>query len=284
MVPQKNNIKAIAIDLDGTTLGDGAILSERTRRALAGCAAKNIRVIIATGRSVKSAEPYRAAIGAEGPMVYYNGAMTLDMPSRSILDEHFIGQDVVSCCADIARSENTHFHIFTCGNSGGFSETLIAERPSAATEVYSNRTGLDFSYGNLYNALPKDEKDDSARCVKGIFIDSEPKLRRIQQLTRERLGGKVNTMLSTDFILEILAGGVTKTSGLRMALAFYGFSMAEVIAFGDEENDIPMLAAAGYSVAPANARKSALETAKLIIGPNTEDSVAEFLEKNLLNS
>jgi Cof subfamily protein (haloacid dehalogenase superfamily) len=276
---QKDRIKAVVTDLDGTALGADAVLSERTRRALRACIACGIRVIIATGRSVNAAELYRSAIGVAGAVVYYNGAMTLDMPSLKILDSHFIGQDVISCCVDIAHEEDVHFHVFLCNKTGAFSETLMAEKSSNATTVYRNRTGLDFLYGDLYKALPD---DDSMRCVKGIFIEKEPKLRHIQQIVTERLCGKVNTMFSAEFILEILADGVTKASGLRAALEFYGLSPSEVIAFGDEENDIAMLSLAGYSVAPSNARQSVRDIAKSIIGPNTDDSVAVFLE-NLLS-
>jgi Cof subfamily protein (haloacid dehalogenase superfamily) len=224
---------------------------------------------------VNAAELYRGEIGVEGAMVYYNGAMTLDMPSRKILDSHFIEQDVVSCCVDIAHEEDAHFHIFLCNRTGLFSETLMAEEASKATAAYRNRTGLDFLYGDLYKAMPG---DDSMRCIKGIFIEEEAKLRKIQQIVTERLGGRVNTMLSADFILEILAGGVTKASGLRAALEFYRIEPSEVIAFGDEENDIAMLSLAGYSVAPSNARQSVQDVAKSVIGPNTDDSVAAFLE------
>jgi Cof subfamily protein (haloacid dehalogenase superfamily) len=273
---QKDRIRAIVIDLDGTTLGADAVLSERTRQSLRACIAGGLRVIIATGRSVNAAESYRNAIGLEGLVVYYNGAMTLDMPSRNILDSHFIGQDVISCCVDIAHERGIHFHVFLCNMSGGFSETLMAERSSDATTTYRNRTGLNFLYGDLYKALPD---DDSIRCIKGIFIGEEPKLRQVQQTVTERLGGRVNTMLSADFILEILADGVTKASGLRAALNFYGLEPSEIIAFGDEENDIAMLSLAGHSVAPLNARQSVRDIAKSVIGPNTDDSVAAFLEK-----
>jgi Cof subfamily protein (haloacid dehalogenase superfamily) len=272
---QKDRIKAIVIDLDGTTLGADAVLSERTRQVLRACIARGLRVIIATGRSVDAAESYRRAIGIEGAIVYYNGALTLDMPSRNILDSHFIGQDVISCCVDVAHEKGAHFHLFLCKGTGVFSETLMAERVSDATLVYRNRTGLDFSYGDLRKALPG---DDSIRCIKGIFIADERELRMIRQIVDERLGGKVNTMFSADFILEILAPGITKAAGLRAALKFYGLSPSEIIAFGDEENDMAMLSFAAYSVAPANARQSVRDIAKYIIGPNTDDSVAAFLE------
>jgi Cof subfamily protein (haloacid dehalogenase superfamily) len=262
--------------LDGTVLGADSRLSGRTLRALRGCVSGGLRVIIATGRCMASSEKYRAAIGADGPMVYYNGAVTLDMPSRTALDKHTIGQDAISCCADIAHAENMHFQTFICGDAGGFLETPVAENPSLETRAYTKRTGLGFTYGSLYDAL---KEDGGFYCPKGIFIGDEPALRRVKRLVRERLGGAVDTMLSADTILEVLAAGVSKATGLRAVLDYYGLSPAEVIAFGDEENDIQMLSMAGFSASPSNARASVRDTASVVIGANTEDGVARFLEE-----
>jgi Cof subfamily protein (haloacid dehalogenase superfamily) len=275
---EKDKIKALAIDLDGTTLAEDASMTERTRGALRGCISKGLRVIIATGRSTDAAEPYRAAIGAEGPMVYYNGAMVINMPERNVIDSHFIDQNIITACVDIAHAEDSHFHVFLCNKDDTASEILAAEKSSGATSSYHERTGLDFSYGNLYTILSAGD----TYCIKGIFIDDEAKLQRIRKLVQEKLGGKVSIVLSADFILEILPRDASKASGMRAALAFYGIGLPEVIAFGDEENDISMLSIAGYSAAPANARQSVRETAKLIIGSNTNDGLADFLEKTFL--
>jgi hydroxymethylpyrimidine pyrophosphatase-like HAD family hydrolase len=88
--------------------------------------------------------------------------------------------------------------------------------------------------------------------------------------------------MSADFILEVLEPSVSKGAGMSAALRFYGLEPKDAIAFGDEENDISMLALAGFSAAVANARQSAQDAAKLVIGANTDDSVAAFLEKHLL--
>ncbi|MDR1147350.1 MAG: Cof-type HAD-IIB family hydrolase [Spirochaetaceae bacterium] len=271
---QKDKVKALVMDLDGTTLAADAVLTERTRKALRGCIAKGLRVIIATGRSTDAAEAYRAAIGAEGPMVYYNGSVVMDMPSRTIIDSHYIGQDVISGCVDIAHAENTHFHVFLRKKDAPFTEMLAAENPSEAAARYSS----DFFYRDLYSILSVGDYN----CIKGIFIDREPKLQRIRKIVEESLRGKVTITLSADFILEILASGVSKASGMRAALEFCGLTPSEVIAFGDEENDISMLSLAAYSVAPSNARQSVRETASMVIGPNTGDSIAAFLEETFL--
>jgi hydroxymethylpyrimidine pyrophosphatase-like HAD family hydrolase len=71
---------------------------------------------------------------------------------------------------------------------------------------------------------------------------------------------------------------VSKGQGLRFALERRGLKPDEVMAFGDEENDIPMFEAVRFSAAPANGKDTVKTRADLVIGPNTEDGVAAFLE------
>jgi hydroxymethylpyrimidine pyrophosphatase-like HAD family hydrolase len=75
---------------------------------------------------------------------------------------------------------------------------------------------------------------------------------------------------------------VSKGQGLRFALERRGLKPDEVMAFGDEENDIPMFEAVRFSAAPANAKDTVKTRADLVIGPNTEDGVAAFLEEFFL--
>jgi Cof subfamily protein (haloacid dehalogenase superfamily) len=276
---QKDKIKALVIDLDGTTLDADATLTKRTCAALRACIAKGLRVIIATGRSADTAEPYRSAIGAEGPMVYYNGSIVMDMPSHTLIEDHCIDKEIIADCIDIAHAEGIHFHVFFRKKDDAFSETLVTENlPAKTAAKYRARSGRDFFYSDIRAMLSAGD----SYCVKGIFTDHETKLQRVRRIVQEKLRDKVETVMSADFILEVLAPGVSKASGMRTALEFCGLTPMEVFAFGDEENDIAMLSVAAYSAAPSNARQSAREAADMVIGANTRDGLAVFLEKTFL--
>jgi hydroxymethylpyrimidine pyrophosphatase-like HAD family hydrolase len=87
------------------------------------------------------------------------------------------------------------------------------------------------------------------------------------------------THSSRDGLLEISAAGVSKASALADLAAQHGISAAEVIAFGDMPNDLPMLAWAGHSVAVANAHPEVLEAADEVTARNDDDGVARVLER-----
>jgi Cof subfamily protein (haloacid dehalogenase superfamily) len=269
------NIQAIAIDLDGTVLNSDSRLTDKTIQTLKKCMESGIKVIIATGRSVAAAESYRACLGATGPMVYYNGAEVVDMPAGTLLDSHFVNQNIIAWCADLSRNEDIHFQVFF-SSSSGHDDILMAENPSKASDIYHARTGLSFQFGDLRKAL---SEPDPPACIKGIFIDDNKNLVRIRSLIEKKFGNAVNLVLSADFILETLAPGVSKGSGLTCALQRRNIDARNVISFGDEENDLPMFGITGFSAAPANARDSVKAAANIVIGSNDQDGVAVFLSE-----
>jgi hydroxymethylpyrimidine pyrophosphatase-like HAD family hydrolase len=90
--------------------------------------------------------------------------------------------------------------------------------------------------------------------------------------------GATFTHSSADGLLEMSAEGVSKASGLAAFAADHGVAPADVVAFGDMPNDLPMLAWAGCAVAVANAHPEVLEAADLVTGSNDDDGVAQVLE------
>ncbi|MDR3302021.1 MAG: Cof-type HAD-IIB family hydrolase [Spirochaetaceae bacterium] len=270
-------IKAIAVDMDGTVLLPGAELSDRTIAVFKRFMERGLGVIIATGRSVQSAEPFRAALGAEGAMVYFNGAELVAMPEQKILHRAFLPHDIAVECALIARRREIHFHVFFSDNEDSILESLVAENPSAAATVYKNRTGLDFQFENIYERLCAPQPPV---CIKGLFIDEPAGLEEIRAELKSKFGGRVNIVKSADTFLEILNVDASKGNTLVLAMKERGVHANEIIAFGDEENDLSMFAVAGFACAPSSAPEYIKAAADLVIASNAENGVAEFLEHN----
>jgi Cof subfamily protein (haloacid dehalogenase superfamily) len=279
MVTTKRNvspkkIRVLAFDLDGTLLAPGAVLTEPTRKALQACIDRGIHIVIATGRSVASTDPYRREIGAEGPMVCFNGAKVMAMPGKETLGLRPLAPQVVDFCVDLSRKMDVYFQVYFTRSREPDGEILMAEKDRAEAEGYREHTGVQAVFGDLNAALTAAEFEG---CIKCMFLAAPGVLDRIRPCLEERFGDDIYITKSSPTFLEILAAGVTKGSGLQIAMDHYGFVPEEVIAFGDEENDLPMFTAAGYAVAPANARAEVLAVADLKIGANDKDGIAFFL-------
>jgi len=287
---EPKKIKALAIDLDGTTLLPDATLGERTRVCIQKLISAGMQIIISTGRAIEASEKYRSAMGAQGPMVFFNGAEVADVPSGKILHADLIGLDVVDFGTEIARELGVHYQVYL---SAGISpdtgkedpqrkwETLLIDRYGQEAEMYYNHTGITPHVKDLKSlaALP-----DLKGCIKGMYI-ADPSLHdEIRGRIKERFAGRINVMRSFPTFLEVLNTNVSKGEGLKIAMRHRGLKPEEVIAFGDEENDLPMFTVAGFSAAPQNAREKIREAADFVYGSNAEEGLAQYLEKIFLGN
>jgi Cof subfamily protein (haloacid dehalogenase superfamily) len=264
-------VKALAIDLDGTLLRPDKTLSGRTLRALHSCMDRDIRIIITTGRAVDSGEQYRRQIGSTGPNVYYNGAEVVDVSAGKIIHTQFVDPEPVLFCAQLAKKMGLYFQAFFPNSTA---EILMADNKTAESEWYEKSSGVSVITGDLEEQLQK-----AKAVIKAMFITPEENHAKLRSLIRDRYGDSVYLVQSTPVFLEILAEGVSKGAGLSHALEYINIKRENTIAFGDEENDLPMFDAAGFSAAPANAKEAVRNAALFRIPADTEDGVAAFLEE-----
>jgi hypothetical protein len=115
-----------------------------------------------------------------------------------------------------------------------------------------------------------------------MFIAEGAVLDRIQAALDERFEGRIYRAKSDPTFLEIMAAGVSKGAALGVALSLRGIDREATIAFGDAENDIPLLEAAGFGVAVANAAQAVRKAADDVAPSNEEDGVAIYLERLLV--
>jgi Cof subfamily protein (haloacid dehalogenase superfamily) len=278
-------IKALAIDLDGTMLMPEAVLGERTARVLKRIISNGMQIVISTGRADESSERYYSAIGAEGPMIFFNGAKVVDVPSGKLISGDFVDMDVLDYALDLARELKVHFQIYL---QSGISpdtgesdperkwETLLMDRPASFAEMYQRHTGIKAVITDLKKvfSLP-----GVMNAVKGMFI-ADPSLHdEIRMRMNNRYGDRINITRSLSTFLELLKNGVSKGEGLKTVMKHRGLIPEEVIAIGDDENDLSMLEVAGFAVVPLNAKEEIREAADLVIGSNTEEGLAAFLEE-----
>ena len=280
MLFEPAKIKGFVTDLDGTLLLPNAALGEKTVAALREISARGRDVFFATGRSVLAAETYRKQLGFEGPQVYYNGAALVDMPRCAILCQALFPVEAALFCVALARERGLHFHVFFVDDTDASAEILMAENPSQAAGVYTDRTGLSFQYGDLERTL---SAPSPPPCAKGLFIAEPERLEEARAILRERFGDTLNMVKSAPMFLEILHRDATKGNAVLKALELRGLAPDEVIVFGDEENDLSMFKAVTYSAAPSSAKESVKRAARMVIGPCAEEGVAAFLTKTSLS-
>jgi len=274
-----SKIKALAVDLDGTALLPDTRMGVRTARCLKGLVDTGIQVMLCTGRAIEASQRYYNAIGASGPMVFFNGAEVAEVPDINIISSNLLDLDVVDYGLDLARSMDIHFQVFfppreTPLKSAAW-ETLLIEKQRPEAEMYRNHTGIIPVVADLKEEIANPRNKG---CLKAMFICDSSLHDELRGKMRGRFGDSVYLARSYPTFLEIMNAGVSKGEGLKTAMKCRGLNMEELIAFGDEENDLPMFEVAGFSAAPSGAKEKVRQAADFVFGSNADEGLAVFLE------
>lgn len=245
----------IALDLDDTLLrGDGTV-SSRTIATLRRWAQAGHRLVIATGRPPRSIAPALPAELLDLPRIAYNGA-------EVYVDGVKIYENLISTTTTRAIVAMVLEALPDCALGLEIDDVLYLNRPIRRTAPYEIAD------------LPTVATRPAAKIL-FFHQDFEALLPLL-----DALPGAARAMLSVKYdLVQILAASADKADALRVLVARWGLGMERVIAFGDDINDVDMVAASGVGVAVANAVPEVKAVADRVTLSNDEDGVAVCLEE-----
>ena len=252
----------VATDLDGTLVRSDGTVSDYTRHVLDELDVRGVPVVFVTGRPLRWAVDVFQYVGGHGLAVVSNGALVWDV-ARSAIHLHRpidpgLGLEV--CRLIRAAVPGSGFAVETVEGIGLEPEFL--ERHVVPD---GSRRG------------PIDEIFDRP-AVKLLARHEELPPQEFWDAAEAAVGDRVTiTWSSSTSLLEISAAGVTKASTLALLCADLGVEAADVIAFGDMPNDLPMLGWAGTSYAMADAHPTVTEAADHVAPGHDDDGVARVL-------
>ncbi|HEX2073338.1 MAG TPA: HAD family hydrolase [Geodermatophilus sp.] len=270
--------KLVATDLDGTLLTSAGQVSPRTRAALTACWDAGIAVVGVTGRGPRLLDSVREALDGRGIAVLAQGGYVVDLERDEVL--RTVGLPREQAVAVIARIE-------------AVAGDLIVAVEDAAEQAEAHgplrvQHGFDWPYPEPAHLLARHDVLPDGAVLK-VFLRSST-LGQDELLARaQRVVDPVEaevTHAGLGFI-EVLPPGITKASGLAVALNRYGVEFGDVLVFGDMPNDLPMIRAVaeagGRAVAVANAHPAVRAAAPERTSGHDADGVARYLEAVLAN-
>ncbi len=267
------NIKLVAIDLDGTLLNDKKEIQERTFKALMKAKEKGVYIVLASGRPIRGMLPLIKKLGLdekENYVINFNGAAINKTSDLSSIFNCSLTIDEMLEIESFAKEHNIHSHAFIDGE-------CYIEEDGEYSDVEASINGISLNTVK-YNELKKD-----AIVNKYMFADEPNKLKEIYSLIPSSIFEKYTVVFSAPFFLEFLNKNTNKGKALEALAKYLNISADEVMAIGDEENDLSMLEYATHKVAMGNANKKLKDIATFISDTNNEDGVGKAVEKLILN-
>ncbi|SNT27328.1 HAD family hydrolase [Rhodococcoides kyotonense] len=264
--------RLVASDVDGTLLDPYEKVTERTRRAVLAMVGEGTPFVLSTGRPPRWISPVVEQLGYAPMCVCANGAVVYDSGTDRILDAQTLSSETLHWLADIAYAA-----LPGCGLAA---ERVGATAHDAATPQFVSSPGYEHAWLNPDNTEVSQAEVLDVPAVKLLIRLSSATSESMVAALEPLIDGRADLTFSTsNGLIELAAPGVTKASGLAVVAERLGVVSADIAAFGDMPNDVPMLEMAGLGVAMGNAHPAALAVANEVTTTNADDGVARVLER-----
>jgi hypothetical protein len=285
-------ISFLALDLDGTLLDSHGHVSERNRLAIANAREHGVRVALVTGRRFRDSRPVALELGLDIPLISHNGALTKHAATLQTVS-------ILPLPLDAARAA------LRVGREAGADALLSDDHEGLGVLVYDHLRGENTAahkYVSWARRIHGEEGENAVQQVNSLedYLDHDPihlafsgtcnEMDQLEEILKTELGSTVKILgtkyLEQDFtLLDILNPAASKGAGVAAAAAELGVTREEIMAIGDNYNDLEMLLFAGVGVVMANAPLTLREIAGLHpTASNREDGVALAIEQFILNS
>ena len=266
-----SSIHLVAIDLDGTLLNSAkqvtqtsaAILRQARREA-------GVHVVLASARPPRTVRPFYDLLDLDSPIICYNGALVVDPPAGRVILHRPISPKIARGIVALARRE--------------YPEVLVSAE--VLDRWYTDR--LDMAYATETAKLvapdliaPVDQW--LTEPVTKLLLLGEPaRLLALAGAILDRHHRQVTITRTEDHLIQICHATVSKAKALRAVAGELGVARHQVMAIGDNDNDIEMLAWAGIAVAMGNATPGVLAVADHVTDHHDADGAANAIHRLIM--
>lgn len=271
--------RMIAIDLDGTLLSPRGEVSERSKQAVHRALAAGLLVCFATGRNWTESRTVLEAVAHYSTAVFAGGAMIVDTEQQIVLHRMNMAPALAGeVCGFLENTGHAALALQDISTAGV--DYLISEaiELDLITEVWM--AAMD----TQLQRVPKLATHPHEHTVRVGSVGPSDKMAEVHRQLTAHFGDRVMCQLidvpGPNFaVLEVFDPSVNKWEGILLVAERHGVKAEEIIAIGDDVNDLAMIKNAGLGVAMGNAKPEVQAIAKRVVGKNSEDGLAAFLDE-----
>lgn len=269
------NYRLIVVDMDGTLLSNKHDISEENKRVLKEAMARGVKVAIATGRIYTSARFYAKILGIATPIIACNGAFIRDDDRDKVIYCNPMKQEDVIKIAKLCKDHEIYFQFY------GQDKMYIEELKYSARKYYE--WNLKQERENQIQIIRLDDtmtylQENDIKVLKMIIMDEDlEKLAKVKKSIEEISSIEINKSWYDN--IEIMNKGVSKGQAIKALGEILNISKEEIIAFGDNYNDLSMKDYVKTFVAMGNGEEYVKQQASYITADNDKDGVAEGIRR-----
>lgn len=273
-------VRLIAIDIDGTLLGSNAQVSQANLDALRRAHETGVEIVLVTGRRHKFALPIAQSLDFDVALISSNGAVTRSSSGELFHRDLMPQETAIRICRAMHEFRNHMVITFDRDGMGA----IVCENRDQLYSVIQRWMEKNAPYIEYVSPIEKAVTEDP---IQTMFCGPVEMMKQAQErLTQCEFAPEI-TVLRTQYdhrdltIVDILNAGCSKGHALERWAAHRGIARAEVMAIGDNYNDIEMLTFAGHPVIMGNASEDLKREGWTVTLHHDESGVAAAIEQAL---
>lgn len=268
-----SKFKMICLDIDGTLLNSKHQITTETKKAIkTAVEEKGIPVILVSARMPKGIIFLQKELEIEAPIICYSGALALDKNGEILFQKHMSVSDIKEVY-EVAKKLGVHVSLYKDDEWCIEKMDKWARQEHEITNIIPNV----INFGFLFKIW---EMEDSGPNKVLCMADPD----KINLLKEHLKIDSLNIYPSKPTYLEIMPKGASKTSAIEILRKKFNIKQSEILAAGDNYNDIDMIEYAGLGVAMGNAPEEVKRCSDFVTLSNDEDGVAEVIKKFCLDN
>ncbi|MDP4180830.1 MAG: HAD family hydrolase [Bacillota bacterium] len=271
-------MKLYITDLDGTLLNSEKEISAFSKSTLNTLISKGVNFSIASARSLSTALKILSGLKLNAPIALMNGVALYDMESGKYINIEALAQEPAEEIVNILKMRRVEGFMYTISDGvlNTYYETLSS---NVLTDFRDERIK---KYNKTFEQIENfKDKISENNIIYFTLLDEYETLIKVYETLKDMPGIEISLYkdVYSDnlYFLEIYSKNASKRNAVNYLRENYNFD--EIIGFGDNLNDIPMLKACDEFYAVANAVDELKKLATGVIGDNDSDGVAKYIAK-----
>jgi Cof subfamily protein (haloacid dehalogenase superfamily) len=271
--PSSRAIRLVALDLDGTLMDDSMVIkSDRVRRAISAAQEHGVVVALATGRMFDFAVPYARDLGITAPLICYQGGLIQSLDSGFPLYRATMEPALVREVLEWQAQRGYHFVLYA-------DDDVFLDEQRHPETFYRHMLGERLVWVDDF--IPVIEQHAPVKFL--VFVEPH-EANQVKTEMQQRFDGRIELTQSHVLIVEGNPLGVSKGDALRRLAKHLDIPQTQVMAVGDQDNDIAMITWAGLGVAMGNGSPAVKAVADWVAPSVAEDGAAVAIERFVLDA
>lgn len=288
--------KLVAIDLDGTLLNSYGEVSPKTKEALLKAKQQGVEIVLASGRPISSTESLAVELGVDNYLISGNGSAVYDIQNQKLVCDRFLTKEQVLKIAKLCEENSFFYNVYTEDEviASSLNYNVLFYHKENLKKIEEKRTHINVVQ-NIAEYIEQSGKEKFLKitvCDESQFIFNSimKRLKLIdgidvletEYMSRKRIKSGTEDVDIQYFYTEVTNKNVNKWSAIEFLMEKLNINKDEVVAIGDNMNDIEMIQNSGLGIVMGNSNPKMKEIADEIVSDNNSEGVLEAFNKFIL--